>query len=242
MGYPLLLGQTLHPLLFLLVSSTDHVSPVTGAVPTVTLSKDGAAYAAAVGAVTETGNGWYKVAGNATDSGTLGVLLLHATAAGADPCDESYRVVGFNPDDAVHLGLSALPNVAAGLTSGLPLSTNNSGDVAVSTNLDKTGYALAGNVTVGAYAAGEDPATLLLTTPANKLLTNASGQVQHDLTQAVPSAPTQGSVGDALLAAEAQGVGKWSIVGTTLTLYRHDGVTVARVFTLDSATSPTTRT
>lgn len=97
------------------------------------------------------------------------------------------------------------------------------------------------NVTIGGYATGQDPATLLLTNPANKLLTNSSGQVQHDMTQAVPSSPTQGTVGDALLAAEAQGVGRWTLSGTTLTLYRHDGTTVVRAFTLDSATAPTTR-
>lgn len=34
-----------------------------------------------------------------------------------------------------------------------------------------------GNVTVGAYATGQDPATLLLITPANKLSTDATGKV-----------------------------------------------------------------
>ena len=61
------------------------------------------------------------------------------------------------------------------------------------------------------------------------------------LSTAISSSPTQGTVEDALLAAEAQGFGKWTIVGTTLTIYRHDGVTVARTFTLNSATAPTAR-
>jgi hypothetical protein len=34
------------------------------------------------------------------------------------------------------------------------------------------------NVTVGGYAAGQDPATYVLVTPANKLLTDASGRIQ----------------------------------------------------------------
>lgn len=88
------------PLLFLLVSSTDHVTGLTGATPTVTLSKNGAAFAAPTGAVTELGSGWYKVAGNATDTNTLGPLILHATATGADPCDVEYEVVAFDPQTA----------------------------------------------------------------------------------------------------------------------------------------------
>ncbi len=62
------------------------------------------------------------------------------------------------------------------------------------------------------------------------------------LATAIGNSPTAGTVEAALLAAEAQGIGKWTIVGTTLTLYRNDGVTVVRTFTLDSASSPTSRT
>jgi len=62
------------------------------------------------------------------------------------------------------------------------------------------------------------------------------------MSYALSSSPTQGTIGDALLAAEADGVGKWVISGTTLTLYRHDGTTVVRTFTLNSASTPTSRT
>lgn len=148
MGYLLQQSSTAHPLLFLLVSSTDHITGLTGATVTVTLSKDGAAFTSPSGSVSELANGWYKVAGNAIDTGTLGSLLLHATATGADPCDEEYRVVAFNPDDGTHLGLSALPNVAAGAAGGLATATNSSGQV--------TASSVAGNVTgsVGNLAAG----------------------------------------------------------------------------------------
>lgn len=69
----------------------------------------------------------------------------------------------------------------------------------------------------------------------------ATGLMLLDQTQAITSAPGPGTLGDALIAAEAQGVGKWTLVGTTLTLYRHDGTTVARTFTLDSSSAPTQR-
>jgi hypothetical protein len=59
------------PLFFFLVLSSDHLSPATGKSPTVTISKNGAAFAAPSGAVTEIANGWYQVAGNATDTSDL---------------------------------------------------------------------------------------------------------------------------------------------------------------------------
>jgi hypothetical protein len=85
------------PLLFLLVDETDHISGKTTLTPTVSISKNGAVFASPAGVVSEIGNGWYQVAGNATDSNTLGVLVLHAAATGADPCDVQYEIVGYDP-------------------------------------------------------------------------------------------------------------------------------------------------
>jgi hypothetical protein len=141
MGYLLQQSSAGHPLLFLLVKTSDHLTGLTGASPTVTISKDGGSFASPSGAVSEVANGWYKVAGNATDTSTLGALLLHATATSGDPCDDEYRVVAYNPDDAVHLGLSSLPNVAQGASGAVPIG-DASGRVTVITNDDKTGYAL----------------------------------------------------------------------------------------------------
>lgn len=108
MSYFLKASQAARPLLFLMVDSTDHVTGKTGLSPTVTLSKNGAAFGAPAGAVTELSGGWYKVAANATDTNTLGPLLLHATATGADPSDLQFEVVSFDPEDAAALGLSRL--------------------------------------------------------------------------------------------------------------------------------------
>lgn len=87
------LGSTDYPIPFLMVSSGDHVTAQTGLSPTVLLSKNGAAFAACAGAVSEIGYGWYALAGNATDRNTLGELLIHASAAGADPSDLDYYIV-----------------------------------------------------------------------------------------------------------------------------------------------------
>lgn len=118
------------PLLFLLVSSTDHISPLTGATPTVVLSKNGGTFASPAGAVSEVGNGLYKVAPNATDSGTLGPLSLHATATGADPTDVVFPVVAFNPLSATNLGLSALPTANPGAAGGVFIAGSNAATTA----------------------------------------------------------------------------------------------------------------
>lgn len=109
----------------------------------------------------------------------------------------------------------------------------------------ETDVLLAG-VTIGGYAAGQDPATLLLVTPANKLATASAGQVNVNLAQALAApAATDGTqahtLGEALTASRAQGFGKWAIVGTQLRLYAPDGTTIWRTFVLDSATVPTSR-
>ena len=153
-------SSTAKNLTFLLIDSTDHLSPKTGATPTVTLSKNGAAFAAPSGTVTEIGSGWYKVAGNATDTNTLGELIVHATATGADVADRVYTVVAFDPDSASSLGLTTLD---AAITSRMASYTQPAGFLAatfpatiasttnitsatgitVATNNDKTGYKLA---------------------------------------------------------------------------------------------------
>lgn len=90
-------SSTSYPIPFFMVDSSDHVTAKTGLTVTVTLSKNGGAFAAVAGAVSEIGNGWYALAGNATDRNTLGELLVHASASGADPFDGQYSIVDFDP-------------------------------------------------------------------------------------------------------------------------------------------------
>lgn len=78
---------------FFLVTTQDSVTGLTGATVTVTVSKNGAAFAAPGGSVTEIGLGWYYLALTTTDTNTLGDLLIHATATNADPTDQSHQVV-----------------------------------------------------------------------------------------------------------------------------------------------------
>ena len=122
-------SDTTYPLFFLMVDSTDHVTGKTGLSPTVTISKNGGSFASPSGAVSEVGNGLYKVAGNATDSNTVGELWIHATGTGADPTDTSYTIVAYDPFDSVRLGLTALPNAAAESAGGLYTRGTGAGQI-----------------------------------------------------------------------------------------------------------------
>lgn len=67
---------------FMLVDSTDHVTPKTGVTVTATRSIDGAAFGACANAVTELSNGIYKISLAATDlNGDVITLRFTGTAA-----------------------------------------------------------------------------------------------------------------------------------------------------------------
>lgn len=69
--------------MFMMIDSSDHVSPKTGLTVTATRSIDGAAFAACANAVAEVSNGWYKITLAAADlNGTT--IALKFTATGAD--------------------------------------------------------------------------------------------------------------------------------------------------------------
>ncbi len=73
-------------------------------------------------------------------------IVMLKGATNMAPVLLEYQIVAFNPDDAVRLGLTAIPNVAQGTTGSIALG-NATGAVTVVTNNDKTGYALSGTQT-----------------------------------------------------------------------------------------------
>lgn len=155
-------SDTTYPLFFFMVDSSDHITGKTGLTPTVTISKNGASFAGVNGAVSEVGLGLYKIAGNATDSNTVGELWIHATGTGADPTDTAYTIVAYDPFDSVRLGLTALPNVVAAGNGGLP-TVNASNQVKAS---------------VEAYASGMTP--LQPTVAGRTLDVTATGEAGID--------------------------------------------------------------
>ena len=96
-------SDTTYGLFFILIDSDDHITGLTGKAGSVTvsLSKNGAGGGPPAGAISEVDStnfpGLYKIAGNATDSNTLGPLFLHAKDADSDPFDCEYEIVNYDP-------------------------------------------------------------------------------------------------------------------------------------------------
>lgn len=190
MGYLLKQSDTTRPLVFLMISSSDHISGVTEISPTVTLSKNGAAFNAPSGAVTEIGSGWYKVAGNATDTSTVGPLLLHATGSGADPCDDRFEVVAFDPGDVMRMGMTAIPNVVHSITGGLPTSIDNSNTVNSNiTQINSVPASVSGTVDSNIVEVLGIPVTST-TLDVNVVAVDADGQ--QNIRDAMKLAPSDG--------------------------------------------------
>lgn len=161
MSYRIQNSTTAYKLMFLMVQSADHLTALTGASPTVTLSKNGAAFASPAGAVTELANGWYLVAGNATDSNTLGPLALHATAASGDPTDMLFEVTADDLTTATIALVTTTTTVtnqltAAAIATGI-WQDATAGDFTVASSVGKSLYIA--NVAPGAsggHAIGKD--------------------------------------------------------------------------------------
>ena len=92
---------------FILLSTTDG-SPITGATPSVTISKDGGAFTAATNSPSEIGNGYYYI--NLTDAETTVTynVVIRATATGAQP-----TAVVWEPEQAIPNVPTAADNATA---------------------------------------------------------------------------------------------------------------------------------
>lgn len=102
--------STTTPLPVTLVSSSDHVTPVLGAVPKVlTLSKACTPWVAPQGAWTEIGNGDYQIAPNANDVNTPGPNILHVEANGCDPVDLVFEVLSTAGQSMAYQGSISFP-------------------------------------------------------------------------------------------------------------------------------------
>jgi hypothetical protein len=122
----ILAKSTAYKRAFLMVQSSDHITGLTGATVTVTISKAGASFGAIGGSVTEIGNGWYYVNYNTTDTGTVGDLAAHCTATSGDPTDFVDQVA----------------DTTVGTLGVVVVTNSDKTGYTASTVSDKTGYAL----------------------------------------------------------------------------------------------------
>jgi hypothetical protein len=84
-----------YPIGFLLVG-LDRIDPVLGAHPAVQLSKNGGAWAPAVGTVSAVGKGWYQLTPAPADLNVPGEVILMATAPGAVTSWAKFDVVSYD--------------------------------------------------------------------------------------------------------------------------------------------------
>ena len=155
-------SDTTYKLFFMLISSTDHITGLTGKSGSVvvSLSKNGAGGGAPAGAIGEVDAtnlpGLYSIAGNATDSNTLGPLFLHAKDAASDPYDSKYDIVNYDP-------FTFLPDVNATQVNG---TSQTAGDLAtLLVDLRKRGFnKLSVTDATGGYTLFNDDSTTPLYT------------------------------------------------------------------------------
>ena len=117
MGYQIPQSSIVEPMQFLMILSADNKTGATGLSPVVTIAKNGAVFAAPLGAVTEIGEGWYSVAATAANYNTIGPLLLHAEAPTANDTDDRYDVIPVTGTTVV--------GTTPATGGGRPISANN---------------------------------------------------------------------------------------------------------------------
>lgn len=119
--------STAYTVMLKLFLSSDHVSAATGKTVAIKISKAGGAFAdpnAGASNATEVSNGWYKFALDATDTNTLGDLVVRGTAASCDDSEQVMQLV-----KATNGGLTALPDAAAEAAGGLYTRGTGAGQI-----------------------------------------------------------------------------------------------------------------
>lgn len=103
--------------------TSDHVSDATSKAIAIQISKNGAAFGnlnVGAASATEIGSGWYYAPLDATDTGTLGPLVIRGTCPGVDNVEIAYQVVDANSMGAAYLdaAMTSRSTYAGADTSG----------------------------------------------------------------------------------------------------------------------------
>jgi len=178
------------------------VTGLTGATLTITASKNGAAFASITPTVTERGDGWYNLALTSAHTDTLGDLVLHITAASADPIDLREQVFAGLPGESVTvssigtdvitstaLASSAVTEIATGVRTELTTELARI-DVATSTRLATAGYTAPPSAATNATAVRSE-----LTTELGRIDVATSTRLA---TAGYTTPPTVGDIADAV--------------------------------------------
>ena len=194
--------------------------------PDIRLSKNGAAWAQKNAAQTlaHQENGWYSLALDATDTNTLGRLIVAVHETGALPVWKEFMVMPAGVYDAFITGSGGAlvagitGNITGNLSGSVGSVTGAGGSVtgatgSVTTVTDKTGYRLSS------------------TGVADILTTTA-------MTEAYAADGATATLAQILYAIQ-QFMHERTVSGTTMTVKKLDGSTTAYTLTLNDGTDPT---
>lgn len=138
------------------------------------ISKDGGAFAQSnhTGTATHDTDGWYSDDLDATDTNTVGELILQVVVAGALPVWRTFYVVEEAVYDALYGASAAGPLQST--TAGRTLDVAATGEAGVDLG-NVTGTLTGGQLGVGAFAAGAITAAALATDAANEIRDAVTG-------------------------------------------------------------------
>ena len=233
---------------FILLSTSD-ASPLTGATPSVTISKDGAAFASVTNQPHEIGNGYYYVDLTTAETTVTNNVIVRATATGAQPTavvwepeqdlsglstfDPSTDDVTINATQAATLATAAAlatvgDNVSAvkAKTDNLPATPAATGDAMTLTSAyDAAKTASQFNAATDAVTIGEASEQAIrsgLSTfnPATDAVTIDSEQASTLATATAQAAQT------AAISKLDASILHWAATASTLTLYDNAGTAI----------------
>lgn len=158
-----------------LFDSADHVSAKTGATVAITISKAGGAFGnpnAGASSAVEVSSGWYKFALDATDTGTLGDLVVRGTASGADDVEQVLQVVSATTGGASNLDAAISTRASQTSVDDVPTNAELATALAAADDAVLAAIAALNNITAASvWAVG----TRELTSGANIVLAKGTG-------------------------------------------------------------------
>ena len=225
---------------FILLATSDG-SPLTGAAPTVTISKDGAAFTAATNAPHETGNGYYYVDLTTAETTVTNNVIIRATATGAQPTAVVWEpeqdisglatsqditnsqtvIIGAMPTTAGLATTSDVTTAQAAIIGAMP-DVNN---LATKTDLSNAEDTIIGNIVsampdisgLSTFDAATDTVTIDATQAAGMATADVSG---------LATATAQAAQTAAISKLDSS-VLHWAATVNTLTLYDSNNATLA---------------
>lgn len=228
------------------LDSTDGITPETAltiAQSDMQLSKDGSTYAqkSAAGNATHDTDGWYTTSLSTTDTATVGVFKMQVNVAGATPVWETFTVVDALSYDA--LITDGLFNFDPGTDTVASVTTV----ATTTTNTDMRGTENA--ATAASLATVDSNVDAILVDTGTTIPAQITAQNDISVVDILTTQMSEAYAADGVAPTLAQAlfliqqtIGDFAIAGTTITTKQLDGSTTAATYTLDSGTSPTSRT